>query len=461
MARTYHYRRHLVEAHRNRLRLAIAIGLIVIATAIVAVPSVISHAATASTADLDGAKISSVAGGTYGGALNGTFSSANIAITRISNGVAVNSAANPFSFTGLGALASGDRYLVSVPPSPGGGYSIKGLTWCEDACVGYDPQSTNFQPGSVVNLFLYPNHFYHVRVIYNPDSAAVAAPVPTPTPNAASANVVTPGNFQALVAGDNALVALSWTAPPAAVGGQSYRLERSIDTTNWTVVADGLATLAYRDDTVTFGVHYYYRLRSKDSAGNPSGYAYAEATTVSFSANSASTSDGTYMSDDQVATVVIPAGALDDSADCSVTASTETIPTLADQTLVAGPYSLVCKDVTGVVTGDFNKPVIWRFALGAKLKGLVKPVAKLVDTNGTLTGIEGAAFDSTTHILEFNQLSASTVAVFASASTGIDPSVLGTVVVLLVLVAGVIVVVLRNAQKGKYYDYIRKKYYDI
>ena len=460
MARTYHFRRHLVEARRNRLRLVVAIALIVVATSLYTVPSIITLAATAATADLDGAKILSTVGGTYGGPTNGVFSTANVTVTRVSSGVAVNSVANPFSFTGLNAITAGDHYLVSVPASGSGAFAVKGLTWCEDACAGFDPQSTNFQSGSAIGMTLYPNHFYHIRFIYSPSGSGAPAPAATPVPTGVSGSVVTPTNFQALVAGDNALVVLSWAAPVAAVGATSYLVERSIDNINWTVVTDGITALTLRDDTVTFGVHYYYRLRSKDAAGNSSGYAYAEASTVSFSPNSASSSSGTYVSDDQLARVDIPAGALTDNADCSVTTSGGTT-SLSSQTLVAGPYSLVCKDQSAAVAGDFNMPVTWHIALGTKLKGLGNPTAMSVGTTGLLTGIDGATLDSNTNIITFNQLSASTVAVYASPVQGLDPSIFATLVVLAAIVAGVIVVVLRNAQKAKYHEYIRKKYYDI
>ena len=463
MAHKYHYRRHLIEARRNRLRLAIAVGLIVLATAIYTVPSIISHAATSATADLDGAKISTLVGGTYGGTTSSAFSTAIVTVTRVSTGEPINSTSNPFAFSGLNAIAAGDHYLVSVPPTAVGGYSVKGLTWCQDACTGFDPQSTNFQIGSAIDLTFYPNHFYHIRFIYGPVVAVAPAASPVPPAPAGAANPSgpgAPGSFQALVAGDNALVALSWTPPPATVGTRLYRLERSIDEINWTVVANGITALAFRDDTVTFGVHYYYRLSAKDLVGNVSGLAYAEATTAGFSANSANSTDGTFISDDQIARVDVPAGALDDSADCSVSASTQKIST-SNQSLVAGPYSLVCKSSSGVVAGDFNKPVTWHFDLSTKLGGFVSPAAVLISDTGLTSVIDGAKYDSSNRILQFNQISATTTAVLASAQQGFDPGILVTLAVVLVLVAGVLVFILRKAQRTKYQEYMRKKYYDV
>jgi hypothetical protein len=180
----------------------------------------------------------------------------------------------------------------------------------------------------------------------------------------------TPGGFSALASGSNAVIDLTWLASTDAAGVANYQIERSEDQVNWTVLSSDVSTTDYSDTTVTFGVHYYYRLEALDTAGVPSAYAYADATTANFT-QSAGNGQGSssYQSDDSLVSVMLPAGAVDSGVDCSVTSGgTQTIPASAER-IVEGPYTLVCKDAQDNIVSSYNDPLSWTFNLKGKLNG--------------------------------------------------------------------------------------------
>ncbi|HVQ43500.1 MAG TPA: fibronectin type III domain-containing protein [Candidatus Saccharimonadia bacterium] len=498
MAHQYHFEHHLLEARRNGARVRIALGAIFVAAVGFATPAFLSYAASTTTADLDGVKILNSGGGTYGGTTTGPFSTATVTVKRVSSGAAAASAANPFYFLGRAAISGGEDYVVSVAPVTVGGYTVKGSTVCQDTCAGFNPQTSNLLGGSSRTFKFFPNHTYHMRWIYQPvpptptpvptaapTPAPTAAPTPkpaptpvraTPKPSAVPTSVpVTggpaptpapatpqgaPGNFQALAVASNAVVMLSWAAPADTAAGVSYKLERSIDRNTWTSLGDALAGLEYRDDKVSFGVHYYYRLSAVSAAGT-SGVVAADVTTSGFAANSANSAGGTFMSDDQIVGVEVPAGALPvENAVCTVVAATNKLGT-ADRPVVAGPYSLVCKNAGGDLIVDLSKPVTWNFALKSKLKGYDRPSAVSVDSSGGESEVKGAVYDAKTTTMHFSQTSATTIAVLASVHHGLSPSFIAIVVFILLLIAGVFVLILRKSQRQNYNDYLRSKYYNL
>ncbi len=406
---------------------------------------------------------------------------------------------NPFYFTSLVASSTGDQYKVWISPTTVGNYVLKGYTWEDGSVTGWNPQTTNFHTGSAVTFTLKSSHAIHMRWIYKyvapaptptPTPAPPPAPTPKPTPKptvkpAATPKPVSaaatpapglggqlpaapssgapsvPGSFQALVDGSNAIVNLSWAASADGIAVASYHLERSLEQTNWTRVGGDITALSFSDDTVAFGIHYYYRLAAVGQSGAVSGYAFAEAKTGDFSANSDSGSDGTYVSDDQVVTVVVPAGGTtSDSAVCTVAKATSKFGS-NDRPVVAGPYMLVCKTAGGDLITDFSKPVAWTFSLKDKLKGYSNPSVVSSDSNGGESEVKGAVYDSKTKTMKFSQTGASTTAVLASAARGLSASLVVMVLAALLLIAGVFAVVLRRNQRQSYNDYLRQKYYNL
>jgi hypothetical protein len=196
-----------------------------------------------------------------------------------------------------------------------------------------------------------------------PAAGAPAAAPDTQPPSAPSA-------FQASVTGNNAVVDLNWQAAEDASGIRAYRLERSVDTVLWMPLTDTVTELEYHDKTVAFDLHYYYRLAAIDTAGNESAFSYADAATPKFASNVSVDTDTTYTSDDQIVSLLLPGGAVDTSAACTITKDGGRKVELKGRALAAGVYELVCKTEGGILITDFGKPLTWNFNLKSKLKGL-------------------------------------------------------------------------------------------
>ncbi|HEY2004541.1 MAG TPA: ricin-type beta-trefoil lectin domain protein [Candidatus Saccharimonadia bacterium] len=272
----------------------------------------------------------------------------------------------------------------------------------------------------------------------------------------------TPANFTASVSGSNAVVDLTWQAP-ASTAAVTYQLERSLDQINWSVLSTGIPATNYEDTTVSFEVHYYYRLMAQNSAGS-SPYATADVTTPVFTANTGdpgSNQNITYNSDDNVVTITMPSGAVSSQADCSVSNPTgnETIP--SGKRLVVGPYALICKDSSGLAISSFAQPLSWTLNIKSKLKGLVSPVAYTVDDSGHVTLIKSGNYTASVGTISFTSSATDGVLVLASVAPGIPWNAVAIVLIITGIVVALIVLVLRKQQKVNYNDYLRNKYYDL
>ena len=487
MAHEYFFSQHMVEARTNSLRLRMSLLGIFVAAVGVCSPAIFSSAATSTTATVDGAKILTTGAGQYGGSTSGPFSAATIKVTRTAYNTSTNSNANPFTFASLGAVAAGETYTVSISPAVTTGYTLKGSTWCLDACSGYNPQTSNFKAGLSVTLTLQRNHNYHMRWIYAipaatpppapPTPAPVQPPVTTPTPVLAarlsaaapvSQNIVappstappSPANFEVLMESGNALVNLSWTevADPAVI--KAYRLERSTDQSQWNVLTESSVGLNFRDDQVAFATHYFYRVSAIDQNGINSDYALQNIETSTFTQNATSTINGNFVSADGVANVGVVAGTLNaEAAICSVLSSPVKI-TKATGVVLAGPYELVCKNTSGNVISEFNEPVTWIYNLKTKNKGHENVRGVHVGASGGLDVVPTVSYDTKGQKLTFNQPNATTTAVLASKNSTNPVGIISFVLVFLA-VAGGAIYVLRTAQRQKYADYIRSRYYNL
>ena len=303
-----------------------------------------------------------------------------------------------------------------------------------------------------------------------PATPKPAAPTLTPTPTPAPATPAapadttppsTPDAFEALVAGDNALVSLSWNSSSDAGGVKGYRLERSLDEVNWSSLVDSQAETRYRDDTAAFGLRYYYRVRAIDTAGNVSNPAITQASTPSFKGSSNATNT-TFTSDDNLANVTLPPEAFGVEVVCSITADTA-LATPKEHPLVAGPYVLICKDQAGNVITDTKKPLTWSVKIGAKMKNLVSPQAVRRGSDGKLVELPGGSYDAQSGLFQFNLTEAGPVAVLASykQTNLLSGNVVTIIVVLLLLGLGIAGFMLRRRQISNYDDYLRSKYYNF
>jgi hypothetical protein len=277
-----------------------------------------------------------------------------------------------------------------------------------------------------------------------------------------SATSTDPSGFSALASGSNAVIDLSWLASTDDSGIADYQLERSIDQINWSVVSSTITSTSYDDSSVDFGVHYYYRIEAIDSAGATSNYVYADATTVAFIGNTEpGGSTSSYTSDDDVATVTLPIGALDNSADCSVTEGASQSFNPLPKKIVVGPYSLVCKNQQGNLIASFNGSLNWKISIKSKLKGLNDPEVYSLDANSKLDVVGNAEYTATAASFVFTAASADPVLVLASAAPSFPWSLIFTILLLTGIVGGVLVLILRQKQKVNYDEYIRTKYYNL
>jgi len=214
-----------------------------------------------------------------------------------------------------------------------------------------------------------------------------------------------------------------------------------------------------------FGVDYFYRVTALDSKGNQSPYSTTDATTPTFSANTSGSGSVMYSSEDNIATVQVPAGAVNGSAECSVTTvdtkSVSQPPGMASQPLVVGPYSLLCKTAGGDEISGFNQPLSWAISLKGKLSGLSNPQAFLYGDFGSESPISNATYNSKTDTMSFSTTSTNSVLILATVVHGISINTVATFSLLLLIVVGVLLLVLRQRQKTKYNDYIRHKYYEL
>jgi hypothetical protein len=121
-----------------------------------------------------------------------------------------------------------------------------------------------------------------VRVT-DPLTVGIAFGRPATYPNSALAVDTTPpstpGSFRATAHTSDPGVSLSWTASTDNTGVVGYRLERSTDQAQWTVLAGSLSGTSYNDAATSYGTTYYYRVRAFDAAGNGSPYATTSVTT--------------------------------------------------------------------------------------------------------------------------------------------------------------------------------------
>ncbi|HUD11619.1 MAG TPA: ricin-type beta-trefoil lectin domain protein [Candidatus Saccharimonadia bacterium] len=270
-----------------------------------------------------------------------------------------------------------------------------------------------------------------------------------------------PGGFSALASGSNAVINLSWLASSDDSGIADYELDRSLDQSNWTALSSTITATSYSDTTVSFGVHYYYRLEAIDNEGNVSDYAYADATTATFASNVGTGGSSSYTSDDNLASVTIPSGAVDSTADCSITDATGQSFGTSTQHLVGGPYALVCKDSQGNILDEFNSALTWKLNVKAKMKGLDDAEAYTTDTNGKLTLIKNGSYSSIKGVETFTTATTNSVLVLASVAPSVPWSLIFTILILVALVAGVLVLILRQKQKLNYDEYLRSKYYNL
>lgn len=166
----------------------------------------------------------------------------------------------------------------------------------------------------------------------------------------------TPGNF--LAAYNENVVDLRWDAATDDRGVSGYQLERSLDQSQWQTIGEtSINGTAYTDPDVNFQTTYYYRLRAVDDSGNASALAAAQVTTGSFAPNAGGEKALVLTSDDGVAVVTIPTGALNETASCDLRSSKYLYPNAKGYASISGPYELLCKLANSSRVTAYAQPV--------------------------------------------------------------------------------------------------------
>lgn len=168
-----------------------------------------------------------------------------------------------------------------------------------------------------------------------------------------------PGYFRAVGTKGNSAVSLGW----ATSYGKSkvhYKLERTSDKKTWTVLQDGIASNAFNDFTAGFGELYYYRLTAIDEDN-----LYSPSVVVSYNADDFNPNVGNgkqlkLSSKDKFLSFTIPASAVPMASNCFFAEAAPGLPLVGGkgQTVIGGPYKLVCQQKDGNVAANFSKPVV-------------------------------------------------------------------------------------------------------
>jgi hypothetical protein len=257
---------------------------------------------------------------------------------------------------------------------------------------------------------------------------------------------------------------LSWSAASDDRPGLTYRLERSLDNVNWSELKSGITELAYQDGSVNHGLRYFYRVQARDAAGNVSGYVNIDVRTADFVNNTDSNGPITFTSEDGVAGVVVETETFAEETECIVVREDSYKPSLKNgQSMIAGPYSLVCKTRDGRTVSEFSKPLTWNLNVKSKLGKLANPQVYIRETGSTPALLKEAVFNSKQGTVSFNHAGSGQVLVLASPREGFGVPVNLIVFMLAAigLIALVLVLVLRRKQKTDYDDYLRSKYYNV
>jgi hypothetical protein len=258
-------------------------------------------------------------------------------------------------------------------------------------------------------------------------------------------------------------VHLTWTASADRYSANpqlTYEIDRSVDQNSWSPIEAGISATAFDDSTAAYSVHYYYRINATDQVGHTSDYATADATTPGFSSN-VDANGTTYASDDGLASVSVPSGAVPPDYNCSIAANTQVLRTTSGHKIVAGPYALVCKDSNGQALTELTGSVTWTLKLKGKLNGVGAPGLSTVEVNGGLTAIKSASYDKNAQTVTAKEDTFQPVASEAPISPGFPWSLFIGVLVIGGIVMAVLVMIAIRSRKLNYQNYIRRKYYDV
>ncbi len=236
----------------------------------------------------------------------------------------------------------------------------------------------------------------------------------------------TPQNFSADIASSKVVV-LSWDP---ATNADHYLISRSTDSTTWEEIANTTQT-NYKDEGADFSSTYYYQLQAVSKDGQKSSAATTQATTEAFKSTS-----NTVTSDDRRVTAKIPNGAIDGDYSCTITTSdTEGSEMPKGQSLVLGPYDLVCVTEEGDVVADFDTAIPVTMKLSSVSDGYTNVTARTLK-NGTWKTTK-AKYDQEKQVMSFSLSGATSFAAFGEKQSSIWGTI-GVILLVLLLVGATV-----------------------
>ena len=236
----------------------------------------------------------------------------------------------------------------------------------------------------------------------------------------------TPENFSADIASSKVVV-LKWDA---ATNADHYLLSRSTDNTTWEEIANTTQT-TYYDEGAAFSTTYYYQLQAVNASGQKSGTAIAQVTTEAFKSSS-----NTITSDDKLVTAKIPEGAISGDFSCTITTSdTSDTEMQKGQSLVLGPYDLLCVTEDGDVVADFEKAVPITMKLSS-VAGSYKNVTVQTLKNGSWRTTK-FKYDEQKQQMSFSLTSATSFATFGEKQKSIWGTI-GTIFLIMLLIGAAV-----------------------
>lgn len=292
----------------------------------------------------------------------------------------------------------------------------------------------------------------------------------TPAASSTPADTSAPGKpagFKAEVDEESTAINLSWDKASDADGVAVYKLERSTDGTNWTILDDTIVDTSYDDRTVVFSTTYKYRLAAIDGAGNASEVATVEAKTGEFSANASADDSTALASEDNVVIASLPAGAVPTDSSCSVDLDSDNLTELksvigSKAQRLAGPYLVSCKDSNGEVVPGFSKPVVVTIAPPkAATKGNTKFKVYVYDMQAEKWSLVASTYDKKSKTYKVSIDGPAQIAFTGEKAANYWPLFFSIVVPTLLVGGGAFWYYNRKLQKQQYADYIKKKYYNL
>ncbi len=286
------------------------------------------------------------------------------------------------------------------------------------------------------------------------------ATVVIPDTNAPTA----PTNLKAKVEDDGSTVRLSWAAAKDDKEVASYQVERSTDKSTWDVLTTKATSTNYADTATTFSIHYFYRVKAIDAAGNAGLFANVDVTTKAFVANTNNSQSTAIVSSDGLVTVKLPSGAVDSQTSCSVVKDASNNDGIKSTKLIlaAGPYSFSCKQADGTIVDHFSTVVTVEVSKKSKVFGKYSSIKIYTHDNANNRWMSMiSSLNKKTQVISATSSTPLQFAVLGVAKKGIPFSLIVIVVFILILVGLFFSWRVRQQQKVQYNEYIRHKYYDL